>query len=365
MSQQQRFTRTHTRTHTRNLVFTTSVLLLSMAVAAPALAGNHGHGDEEGAPIAKLLKDSPSNWGRWGDDDQVGALNFLDDAQVRRGSNAVNQGQTFTLQLPMTHGSGPVFPGRVPVQHFFSQDEGIYSANKMEPLPGGVKYSDDAVFMYLQGTTHVDALGHAWYDDKVYNNRSADSTVHGHSHMDVGVLGEKGIVGHGILLDVGRHMGDDQHRLAPGECIHLDDLKATAKAQELSISKRDILLIRTGSMGRYYDEDTHDDWDAMSEPGLCYSPELLTWVHEMEIPMIGADNLAVELVPQEIDGETYIIPLHGALMRDLGVVLSELFWLDELADSSAEDGQYSFLFTAAPLKMKEGSGSPVNPIVIK
>jgi len=72
-----------------------------------------------------------------------------------------------------------------------------------------------------------------------------------------------------------------------------------------------------------------------------------------------------QLAAQEINGTTMVIPLHGALIRDLGVVLTELYWLDDLADDSAEDGQYSFFFTAAPLKMKGGSGSPVNPMIIK
>jgi kynurenine formamidase len=60
-----------------------------------------------------------------------------------------------------------------------------------------------------------------------------------------------------------------------------------------------------------------------------------------------------------------IIPLHGALMRDMGVVLSEIWWLDDLAADSAEDGQYTFMLVAAPLKMEEGTGSPVNPVAIK
>ncbi|RUO24038.1 metal-dependent cyclase [Aliidiomarina minuta] len=331
-------------------------LLSSSLLMAPALAHT---------PIEGLLADAPSNWGKWGEDDQVGALNYLDSDQVMRGIQAVQSGQTYTLQLPMTHGVGPVFPGRVPTMHFMSQDEGLYSTDKLEALPGGVKYSDDAVFMYLQGTTHVDALGHAWYGDKVYNNNSADSTVHGHDAVDVGVLGEKGVVGHGVLLDVGRYAGNEVNRLAPGSCIHLDDLLNTAEAQDVSLQKRDILLIRTGSMGRYYSDQPDAEWDAMTEPGLCYSEELVQWIYDMEIPFIAADNLAVELVPQEIDGQDYVIPLHGVLMRDLGVVLSELYWLDDLADSSAADGQYNFLFTAAPLKMKRGSGSPVNPIAIK
>ena len=86
---------------------------------------------------------------------------------------------------------------------------------------------------------------------------------------------------------------------------------------------------------------------------------------KMEIPVIAADNLAIERANQVIDGDNYVIPLHGALIRDLGIVLSEIYWLDDLAESSAKDGRYSFFFNAAPLKMKGGSGSPVNPIVIK
>ncbi|MDR5903787.1 cyclase family protein [Franzmannia qiaohouensis] len=313
-----------------------------------------------------LQRDAPSNWGKWGEADQVGALNYLGDAEVLEAVGAVRSGKTFTLQVPMTSGDGPVFPGRIPTQHYMSQDEGLYSSGKADPLAGGVKYSDDVVFMYLQGTTHVDGLAHGWYGDQVYGGESAQSTIHGHAHGDVGAIGEKGIVGRGVLLDVGRHMGSgEHHRLAPDTCIHLDDLKATADAQGTTINPRDILVIRTGSIARYWDEEPDAAWDAMTEPGLCYSLELLQWIDELEIPAIASDNLAIEKVAQEIDGETFVIPLHGALMRDMGVVLTEIWWLDDLAEDSAEDGQYSFLLVAAPLKMMQGSGSPVNPVAIK
>lgn len=338
--------------------------LLNVAVTA-ALLTTASTALAESSPIEKLQQDMPNNWSKWGEKNQVGALNYLDKTQVLRGIKAVKTGETFTLQIPITHGVGPVFPGRVPAMHYMTQDQSLYSTNKLDALAGGVKYSDDAVFMYLQGTTHMDALGHAWYGDKVFGGVSADSTVHGHDHVDIGVLGEHGIVGRGILLDVGRLKGGASGRLAPSSCITLDDLHATAKAQNVKVEKRDILLIRTGSVGRFYMETPDAEWAATTEPGLCYSKELVKWIDNMEIPVIAADNLAVELVPQNIDGQDYVIPLHGALIRDLGVVLSELYWLDDLAADSAKDGQYTFMFTAAPLKMKRGSGSPINPIVIK
>ena len=335
-------------------------MALASCIGLFGAAASHAAGD-----IEALQKKSPNNWGKWGKEDQIGGLNYLDGKQVLRGVAEIKTGERFTLQLPMTHGVGPVFPGRVPVMHFMSQDESIYSSNKINELPGGVKYSDDAVFMYLQGTTHVDALGHAWYGDKVYNGKSADTTTHGHSFVDIGTLGEAGIAGRGVLLDVGRAMGDKNHRLAPNACINLDDIKATAKRQKVDIEKRDILLIRTGSMGHFYDENDKQNWNAQTEPGLCYSTALIKWLDKMEIPVIAADNLAIERANQVIDGDNYVIPLHGALIRDLGIVLSEIYWLDDLAESSAKDGRYSFFFNAAPLKMKGGSGSPVNPIVIK
>ncbi|CDG51713.1 Secreted metal-dependent enzyme of cyclase family [Halomonas sp. A3H3] len=320
----------------------------------------------QNATIKSLLERQPNNWGSWGENDEVGALNYLTQEQVKTSINSVVNGKVFTLQIPMIHGSGPVFPGRTATMHFMSQDESSFIAGKMDPLPGGVKFSDDVAFMYLQGTTHVDALGHAWYGDQVYGGKSTESTFGGHSHADISALGNKGIVGRGVLLDVGRQSGTEtNYQLSPGTCITLEDLRGTAESQNTEIRKRDILLIRTGSIQRYYDDQADPAWSAMSEPGLCYSEELVEWIRDMEIPVIAADNLGVEKVVQEIDGEPMLIPLHGALIRDLGVVLSEIYWLEDLAADSAEDGVYSFMFIASPLKMEGGTGSPVNPIAIK
>lgn len=313
----------------------------------------------------QLQQEAPNNWGKWGENDQIGTLNYLDEDQTLRGIKAVKSGKRFTLQIPMIHGVGPVFPGRIPVMHYMTQDEASYANNKMELLNGGMKYSDDVIFMYLQGTSHVDALGHAWYGNYVYNGIDASNTVNGHDLIDIQVLGEEGITGRGVLLDIGTFLGDDKGRLAPNTCISLDDLKKVIKAEGVTIQKRDILIIRTGSMGRYYDLEDNKNWSALTEPGLCYSTELIQWLADMEISFLAADNLAVEKTPQEIDGESVGIPLHGALIRDLGLVLSELYWLEDLAEDCKKDGQYTFFFAAAPLKMDKGTGAPVNPIVIK
>jgi kynurenine formamidase len=60
-----------------------------------------------------------------------------------------------------------------------------------------------------------------------------------------------------------------------------------------------------------------------------------------------------------------VLPLHVALMSYLGVAFTEIAALDALADDCAADGQYDFFYAAAPLKVVQATGSPVNPIVIK
>jgi kynurenine formamidase len=141
----------------------------------------------------------------------------------------------------------------------------------------------------------------------------------------------------------------------------------TAESQGTEIRERDLLLIRTGSIERT--RDSTAEWAPLNEPGIVYSEKLVDWFADMDIPYVGADNLAVEKVSQtlEVDGgeETIVIPLHGALLRNLGVYLNEILYLEELADACADDGIYEFLFTAAPLNVERGSGAPINPVVLK
>ena len=83
----------------------------------------------------------------------------------------------------------------------------------------------------------------------------------------------------------------------------------------------------------------------------------------MEIPNLVTDTMANEVTLDPVTG--VMLPLHGALMRNLGVAFTELCNLSKLAADCAEDGPYDFLYVAAPLKIVQGTGAPVNPIAIK
>jgi hypothetical protein len=112
--------------------------------------------------FSELLKDAPKNWGRFGPNDEIGALNFLTSAEVLRGIRAVKQGKVFTLGVPVARpGGDPLYPSRSQPIRTNAMDKGFYIAGKAQPFPGGMEYADDVITMYLQGTTQYDALGHA------------------------------------------------------------------------------------------------------------------------------------------------------------------------------------------------------------
>ncbi len=314
--------------------------------------------------VGELLKDSPKNWGKWGPDDEVGSLNYLTPDVVVKAATEIKSGKVFTLQVKMANPEGdPVWPGRQGATRINVMDAGHYHAGKGPVFAGGAEYADDFMTMFLQGSTQYDALGHVWYDNKIWNGYDSKTTIGGLAKASVLAIAQKGVVGRGILLDMARFRGKES--LAPGETFTHEDLQACAKKQGCEIKKNDIIIIRTGWIAEYYKQGAVKFYElfAGGEPGLTYSPELVNWFYTMEIPNLVTDTIANEVTTDPVSG--VVLPLHNALMRNLGITLTEIAWLDDLAADCAEDGQYTFLYTAAPLKVVAGTGAPVNPIVIK
>jgi kynurenine formamidase len=314
--------------------------------------------------FTELLKDAPKNWGRWGADDEIGALNFLTQEEVLRGAKAIRSGKVFMLGVPLARPNGdPLYPSRSQPIRTMAMDKGFYMNGLAQPMPGGLEYADDVIVMYLQGTTQYDALGHVWYGDKLYNGYDSKTTIGGLTKCSIEPIANHGVVGRGILLDIARLKG--KPHLDANEPITVGDLEAAAKKQNCTIEKHDILLVRTGWLKRFYDHGFQGIFPdgKFAEPGLAYSPEMVNWFHRMEIPSIGTDTIASEQTLHEESGAT--IPLHAALLHDQGVIFNEIDWLEDLADDCAADGQYTFMFVGAPLKVVRGAGSPVNPAAIK
>lgn len=319
--------------------------------------------EKEVPDLVDLLADQPRNWGKWGPDDEVGCLNYLGTAEALAGAAEIRSGKTFTLQVQIGHPHGdPAFPGpRGPAVRVNIMDRGHYLSGKGTPFPGKLQFADDMIVMYLQGSSQYDALGHLWCGDHIYNGYPAETTTEALTKASVLPIAEKGIVGRGVLLDIARLRG--KKWLDKGETFDHTDLQAAADAQGVELRKRDILLVRTGFLQYFYATERAEFYRDFCEPGLTYTPELVAWFQEMEIPNLVTDTIANEVTTDPVSGA--VLPLHIALMRNLGVTFAEIIALDELAADCAEDGQYSFLYTAAPLKVAKASGSPVNPVVVK
>lgn len=312
--------------------------------------------------LTDLLADAPSNWGKWGPDDEVGSLNYLGPEQVLAAARLVTSGKVFTLQRLIGDPKGdPVWPGRTPAERTQILDESNWDEGAGGPAyPGGLHYADDKISAFLQGSTQYDALGHVWFDGKLWNGYDARTTIGGLEKASVQPIAERGIVGRAVLLDMARFLGKDN--LDSAETFTHVDLLACAKAQGITIEKRDILIIRTNFLKLFFDLGDKF-YEGFCEPGLVYSPELVAWFQDMEIPNLVTDTIANEVTFDPHNGVALV--LHNALMRNLGVTLTEIADLELLAEDCAADKQYAFLYVAAPLKVAKGSGSPVNPVVIK
>ncbi|WP_431842277.1 cyclase family protein [Calidifontibacter indicus] len=311
--------------------------------------------------LEELLKDAPSNWGKWGPDDEIGSLNYLTSQEVLRGIGSVSKGEVHTLQRLINDPKGdPVWPGRSPAERTMILDESTWDSDDAPQFPGGLHYADDKINAFLQGSTQYDALGHVWYGGKLWNGYDARTTVGGMDKASVEPIAQRGVVGRGVLLDMARFRGKDA--LDKGETFTHEDLLACAEQQGVTIEKHDILVIRTNFLQRFFEEGDAF-YDGFNEPGLVYSPELVQWFQDMEIPNLVTDTIANEVTTDPNNGVALV--LHNALMRNLGITLTEICDLEALATSSADDKQYTFLYAAAPLKVHRATGSPVNPIAIK
>jgi kynurenine formamidase len=302
----------------------------------------------------------PSNWQRWGPDDEVGALNYLGNAEVLAAAREVRAGRVFTLGIELANPLGdPVWPGRPATARYPIQDHGSYLVDQTH-APRGDEFADDVLILSTHGTTHCDALGHVWTDNELYNGYSADNTIDRMRKASILPIAKRGIVGRVVLVDIAR--ARQKPRLARGEAITLRELREAIDLQGSSMDGVHILLVRTGWLPTFYRDRSDIDARPLNEPGLQFSDELTRWFADSEISVFGTDTLGNELTIDPEHGQASL--LHINLMRNLGVVFTEMLWLDDLAEYCAKQRRWTGCFVAAPLKVNGGTGAPVNPMVM-
>jgi kynurenine formamidase len=284
-------------------------------------------------------------WGRWGRDDERGALNYIGVPEVLHATRLVKEGKVLSLAQPLSPET-PVPGHRGPMQHFMQRDGGDYAAGGKRP--GGFQFAEDVVVMALQFGTHIDALCHAWHDDKLYNGFSSNGTRSTTRATRCGIEKMGPIVGRGVLLNV---LGDSGGALAKGTPVTQARLEAASAQAGVTIQRGDIVLVRTG----WIETMLHDPHYYDGEPGI--DVEAGRWLADAGVAVIGSDNFAVEHIPFP---QGSVFPVHQLVIRGYGIALLEGLVLHELAATGAAE----FLFVAAPLPFVGGTGSPLVPLAI-
>ncbi len=299
---------------------------------------------------AAEIYEGAKRWGRWGDDDQRGALNLLTPDRVRRAAGLATSGAVVSCgrELAVT----PAVDNPIPAQHHMTLG-GDVGARR-----AGLQASADFVGVAFHGmaNSHIDALCHVFVDQHMYNGFPASDVTSVGARRNSIAAAYDGIAGRGVLIDIPRHRGVEW--LEPGDAITPDELEAACGGQQVRLDVGDIVLVSTGRDAR---REQHGPWDP-NKVGLAgLDAECVPWLAERDPSVLGSDGVS-DVLPA--NAHRWAMPLHMCMLVGLGVHLLDNLQLGRLAAACVAAGRWEFLFVVAPLQIGGGTGSPVNPIAI-
>jgi hypothetical protein len=310
-----------------------------------------------------------SSWGVFGPHDQLGTLNFLTPECALDAARLVKQGKVFNLDYGVNAFQPSLTSWRTPTAHH------IFSNNP--------NHRDDWIdSFYLQSTSQIDGLRHIRHPQYGFYGGVPDERI-SEEDPDLGIhlMAEKGIVGRAVLLDARRYY--QQRHGKPLNPLSIwpmtpEDLDGMAASEGATIKSGDILLLYTGWAEALLTNTPEQVANRAGCPGITQSHAMLGWLWDNHISVIASDNGGLESFPIDPDSG-FVIPdeplpasggshngmMHRQLIALLGIVIGELWKLDDLAKDCAHDGVYEFMLTAKPLNLMGGVGSPPNAMAIK
>jgi len=336
-----------------------------------------------------------SNWGDWGDDDELGRINLLTPEKVLQGVREVREGVTFSLSLPLDFPGGTVlnqrrYPPRLaPTEDLEGNPDAFFNVPMSEMDPRYVDvWADDVVTLSLQYSTQWDSLAHvgAEFDadgdgveEQVYYNGyragtdivgpQQDAAGDGCGHVSFGKhlglehMAFHGVQGRGVLVDLAHHLGHEWRG------VDLQTLQEIMDADDVVVEPGDMLLLHTGFATEIL------GWNRDPDPTKVFTTctyldardgALLDWIADSQISALVADNYAVEglFAPQADRNQSRhsFLPIHHLCLFKLGIPLGELWYLRELAAWLREHDRSRFLLTAPPLRLPGAMGGPLTPV---
>ncbi|WP_394769585.1 cyclase family protein [Lacisediminihabitans sp.] len=310
-----------------------------------------------------LRAEAYRNWGRWGADDVLGTLNFIDETKRAAAARLATTGRVISLSQSFDM-NGPQNGWRRRTNPVHTMlDTGTDAERGSQGFPHGIGGADDIIAMPLQCSTQWDGLGHIFDHGMAWNGRRAGDVVTSDGDLVTGIEHAASvIVSRGVLLDLGRHLAPDSAELPDGYAITAADLDACARAQGESsaVGRGDIVLVRTGQLARVC-RLGWGEYAGGPAPGLSLATA--GWLHGTEIAAIATDTWGFEVRPNEFDVPAFQ-PLNQVVIPNIGLTVGEMWDLEELGAHCASTGRYEFLLSAPPLPITGAVGSPVNPVAI-
>lgn len=290
------------------------------------------------------------NWGRWGAEDERGALNLLTPEVVLNAARTCRTGVVYSLGLPVQGHGVPIVPYRgAPMRLTLLNNKDDQMFTDMMGAKDVGANEDMLVFASHNGS-HIDALCHVHHEAHFYNGFSADTMRTNGGAGRCGIDKMPWLVGRAVLLDVAASLGVES--LPDGHLISAAELEACVAAQQTPVRPGDMVLLHTGWLERFR---ANPMAESAGQPGIgMEAARLLT---EWDIASVGADNSAIEGIP--FDGGVFLC-VHIELLVRHGIPLMENLVLGQMA----RDRAYETMLVVAPLQVTGGTGSPINPIAI-
>ncbi len=325
-----------------------------VGLAAPAalvafLACNSGGDAVAREKVTKATVDGwmteLSNWGRWGEDDELGALNLITPEKRVQAAALVTKGVSVSLarnaETEEAVDNPDPFVFEMTATGVDATPEFPFSVDRYSVLYHGYAH------------THMDSIGHMFYQGKMFNGHSKnDVTEEGAKWY--GIHGMKhGVFTRGVLMDIPRLKGVPY--LQPGTAIYPEDLDAWEKKAGFKVSAGDVVFIRTG---RWKLRDEKGAWSP-SEKAAGLFASCAKWLKERDVAMLGSDA-ASEVAPSGVDGVPQ--PIHQLVLIAMGMPIFDNCDLEALGEEAAKQNRWEFLITAAPIPVVGGTGSPLNPL---
>lgn len=254
----------------------------------------------------------------------------------------------YDLEQPRFHGM-PIYPTHRPGYFYalYRRHADSYKPEQHGPRSGA---SGKIVMMEHSGT-HIDALCHQACGLRLFGDVPVQQAETPTGFTTHGIETVPPLLTRGVLLDVAGWKG--MPRLPPKYSISAEELEGCARAQNVTVAKGDVLLVRTG-FGSLWNDET----EYLRAAGIAKSGTL--WSAACGVAAVGADNMSWD-VPEERDPETGATLFgHVYLLPQKGIYIIENLNLEELAREKC----YEFAFIGIPLKFQGATGSPLRPLAV-